>query len=400
MKLNERFSSVLRPALLRKPGTKKLLSLGTATLALTALLWVFITTEESPLPRAVRVGAGAPGTIEQPYETAPRGLSRQRKDFDKALYILENAASSDERLSSYFTRLQRRVRGEASMPEIGSGVRVIERETEDDQVVVMEPLSARGESETAPDQPPTKNVLAKLKGFIGSPMVEVSRTADPAPAAEIKVAADRKQAPDSSLLTVGDVTFEMNPAIKRWIDYYTESQRGRQTMQIGIKRSGSYLDLARAEFERLDVPEDLVWLAHVESVWHMTAMSPAAAGGLWQFIPSTAKDYGLTVSQEYDERLDPVKQTRVAAEYLRDLYTIFGDWALAMAAYNCGEPRVMQAIVKNGRADFWELHQKHLLPQETLNYVPKILAAIEVASRAESYGFSSVAQMEENAAGR
>ncbi|HET9529988.1 MAG TPA: lytic transglycosylase domain-containing protein, partial [Blastocatellia bacterium] len=350
---------------------------------------MFIATKESPLPRAVRVGAGEPDTIEQPYETAPRGLSRQRKDFDKALGILENAASSDERLSSYFTRLQKRVRGKASMPEIGSGVRVIERETEDDQVVVMEPLSARGESEAAPDQSPIKNVLAKLKGFMGSPMVEDSRTADPAPAAEIKVAADREQAADSYLLTVGDVTFEMNPAIERWIDYYTESQRGRQTMQIGINRSGSYLDLARAEFQRLDVPEDLVWLAHVESVWHMTAMSPAAAGGLWQFIPSTAKDYGLTVSQQYDERLDPVKQTRVAAEYLRDLYTIFGDWALAMAAYNCGEPRVMQAIVRNGRADFWELHQKQLLPRETLNYVPKILAAIEVASRAESYGFSS-----------
>jgi membrane-bound lytic murein transglycosylase D len=108
----------------------------------------------------------------------------------------------------------------------------------------------------------------------------------------------------------------------------------------------------------------------------------------------------LTVSQEYDERLDPEKQTQVAAAYLRDLYTIFGDWALAMAAYNCGEPRVMNAVVKNGNADFWELHEKQLLPQETLNYVPKILAAIEVAGQAERYGFSPDSQPETSYAGR
>jgi membrane-bound lytic murein transglycosylase D len=85
-----------------------------------------------------------------------------------------------------------------------------------------------------------------------------------------------------------------------------------------------------------------------------------------------------------DERADPLKQTRVAATYLRDLYTIFGDWALAMAAYNSGEPRVMEAVVKNGRANFWELYDKQLLPKETRDYVPKILAAIKVVGQADN----------------
>ena len=165
-------------------------------------------------------------------------------------------------------------------------------------------------------------------------------------------------------------------------------------MTIGIERSNSYLDMARAEFRRAGVPEDLVWLALVESVWNPSAVSPAAAGGIWQFIPKTATEYGLRVASGNDERADPLKQTRVAATYLRDLYTIFGDWALAMAAYNSGEPRVMDAIVKNGRANFWELYDKQLLPKETRDYVPKILAAINVAGHADVYGLTPATEIE------
>jgi peptidoglycan lytic transglycosylase D len=172
------------------------------------------------------------------------------------------------------------------------------------------------------------------------------------------------------------------------VNYYTATTIGRQTMKIGIERSSSYLEMARAEFRSAGVPEDLVWLAFVESVWNPRAVSPAAAGGIWQFIPATATDYGLKVQFGNDERADPFKQTRAAAVYLRDLYTIFGDWTLAMAAYNSGEPRVMGAIVKNGNANFWELYDKHLLPKETCNYIPKILAAIKLASQAEFYGFA------------
>jgi membrane-bound lytic murein transglycosylase D len=255
----------------------------------------------------------------------------------------------------------------------------------------MKKLSATDAIAPTLDQARRKSLWARLTGFFDSR--EDSRTIN-----NTSIPAD--DSANSTPLTVGDMVFEMNPAIERWVNYYTESQRGRQTLQIGISRSISYLNLARVEFRRMGLPQDLVWLAQVESVWHASAVSPAAAGGLWQFIRATAEDYGLNVSEEQDERLDPAKQTKVAAAYLRDLYTIFGDWALAMAAYNCGEPRVMGAIVKNGRADFWEIRQKKLLPQETLNYVPKILAAIAVTSQAENYGFSSDAQVEAAGEGR
>jgi membrane-bound lytic murein transglycosylase D len=170
-------------------------------------------------------------------------------------------------------------------------------------------------------------------------------------------------------------------------------------MAIGIDRSNSYLEMAREEFRKAGVPEDLVWLGFVESVWNPKALSPAAAGGIWQFIPATATDYGLHVESGNDERADPAKQTRAAAIYLHDLYTIFGDWALAMAAYNSGEPRVMGAIVKNGRANFWDLYEKQLLPKETCDYVPKILAAIKVAGQAEEHGLLASRRAPVNSSG-
>ena len=175
------------------------------------------------------------------------------------------------------------------------------------------------------------------------------------------------------------------------MNYYGATPIGRSTLKIGIGRSNLYLEMARAEFRSAGVPEDLVWLAFVESVWNPRAVSRAAAGGIWQFISATATDYGLTVQSGNDERADPFKQTRVAAAYLRDLYTIFGDWTLAMAAYNAGEPGVMGAIIRNGDANFWEMYDRRLLPRETCNYIPKILATIKLASQAEFYGLASQA---------
>lgn len=386
MKFFERFSNLERTSS-RKPTTKKLLSMGIATMVLSAIMWIFIAAQETSLPHSESPVDESLAAIEPSSEFTARGLSRQREDFDKALGILTSAALTDEQLSRYLTRVQKRVRGESASPEVGASVRVVKQYRKSAQPVELKRLSTAGASNPLPTQAQSKNVWVKLKNFFGSKKTNDSQATDNAKAAPVA-----GSAPGS--LTVGDMRFETNPAIERWINYYTVSRGGRQTMQVGINRSGSYLSLARAEFRQLGVPQDLVWLAHVESVWHVKAVSPAAAGGLWQFIPSTAMDYDLTISHEYDERLDPAKQTLAAATYLRDLYTIFGDWALAMAAYNCGEPRVMNAIVKNGKADFWELHQKQLLPKETLNYVPKILAAITVASQADSYGFSPDDQLE------
>jgi hypothetical protein len=312
-------------------------------------------------------------------QVEPRGLSRSRSDFEKAVNILAEAADKNNHLAKYYERVSSRVKGEAGTAEHGSGVRVVKARKN----------SKDGGATVASVKADSKD----MKDYAGSPMVA---SAQPLSANDSSRDAGAVKA-DYGLegianLTVGDMTFEMNPAIERWINYYTNTTGGRNTLNIGLKRSRQFIEMSREEFRRLGVPEDLIWLAMVESVWNPTAVSPAAAGGLWQFIPKTAMEYGLKVETGNDERNDPLKQTRVAAEYLRDLYTIFGDWALAMAAYNSGEPRVMDAIVKNGRANFWELYDKQLLPKETRDYVPKILAAIKVVGDLDGGALATVAK--------
>ena len=404
MKLYRSVLSNLNASLFKASRKRKVLSTGSASLALGLSVFLFTGAGDIGQPVAsVAPAVETAATAEQVAVMTPRSLSRQRKDFDKALGILADAAATNQKLAEYQKRVEKRVTGQAILPESGSGVRVVKAAARNRAAVKpsLGDASNSGQSASKPG-----GVWAKLKSFVGSPMEETAQPAETAaslaqsdPRMAGLVAEPEQVSRPAVRLTVNDMAFEKNAAIDKWINWYTATQGGRRTMTIGIDRSGEYLDMARAEFRAAGLPEDLVWLAHVESVWHAEARSPAAAGGIWQFIPRTATDYGLTVEAGNDERFDARKQTRVAAVYLRDLYTIFGDWALAMAAYNCGEPRVMEAVVKNGRADFWELHEKNLLPKETLNYVPKILAAITVARNAESYGVAPIAKADELLAG-
>lgn len=256
-----------------------------------------------------------PATAAPVAEIPARGLSRQRADFEKALDILADAANANPHLADYYKRVTKRIEGQATRTESASGVHAMkvrrDPPVETDKLVadVQMPVPALPGADAVP----------------GIPTVAANDT----PAATDEAAADTATiASDNDLpspLTVGDMGFQMNPAIEHWVNYYTTNKTGRQTMTIGITRSSAYLDMARQEFRRAGVPEDLIWLAHVESVWNPRALSPAAAGGIWQFIPKTAKEYGMTVESGNDERADPMKQTRVAAAYLRDLYTLFGD---------------------------------------------------------------------------
>ena len=373
MKLNRILVSSSDGVSSKKLIVKKLLSTIITTALMGAATLLF-----SSFHKSAPVQIAAQTDDEVVEQIAPRGLSRKRSDFDKAINILADAAATDSDLADYYSRVAKRVKGEAAKPEKGSGVRVVKAKRKinppSDSKTGTQTASADGQIPRPPD------------GLKESAQAAIA--AAPAPSLPVP---DGYVSPSTDLparLTVGDMAYNMNSAIERWVNYYTATQGGRRTMTIGIERSNSYLEMARAEFRRAGVPEDLVWLALVESVWNPKAVSPAAAGGIWQFIPKTATEYGLRVASGNDERADPMKQTRVAAAYLSDLHTIFGDWALAMAAYNSGEPRVMDAIVKNGRANFWELYDKQLLPKETRDYVPKILAAIKVASQANAYGFT------------
>ena len=328
-------------------------------------------------------GGDPPNTVyeDEPASSVRLGLSRQRPAFRKALNMLAEAAPTNQRLADYYERVTRRVKGDSDDHErnVGAGM------------VVTVPRSKMGRSDAAEISSTGTSIHQSQTSSQGlMPSAQAAAISEPAHSRRNSTEDDSNSPTNAQLeLTVGDIEFDTNPAIDEWMNYYAATPQGRNTLKVGIERSNSYLEMARAEFRSAGVPEDLVWLACVESVWNPRAVSPAAAGGIWQFIPSTASEYGLTVASGNDERADPYKQTRVAAAYLRDLYTIFGDWTLAMAAYNSGEPRVMGAIVKNGNANFWELYDKQLLPKETCHYIPKILATIKLASQAEVYGLVS-----------
>jgi len=133
----------------------------------------------------------------------------------------------------------------------------------------------------------------------------------------------------------------------------------------------------------------LIYLAQAESAFQPLALSRAGARGIWQFVPWRGNEYGLKRSWWVDERQDPEKATRAAAQHLRDLYGLFGDWYLAMAAYNCGPGNVQKGIERTGYADFWELYRRNVLPRETKNYVPIIVALTLIAKDAAHYGIQT-----------
>lgn len=184
-----------------------------------------------------------------------------------------------------------------------------------------------------------------------------------------------------------DFAFKPNALVQSFINYYTG--RGRATMETGLRRSGRFMTMARKIFKEEGVPQDIAWLGQVESAWSPVARSWAAAVGLWQFIPGTGARYGLKQDFYVDERSSFEKATRASARYLKWLAQRYdGNWELAMAAYNSGEGRVDGAIARSGYADFWEIYSRGLIPNETRNYVPNILATILIAKEPEKYGFN------------
>lgn len=184
-----------------------------------------------------------------------------------------------------------------------------------------------------------------------------------------------------------DFNFRPNALVQSFINYYMG--RGRATMEQGLRRSGRFMEMARKIFKEEGVPQDIVWLGQVESAWSPVARSWAACVGLWQFFPPTGARYGLRQDYYVDERSSFEKATRASARYLKWLANRYdGNWELAMAAYNSGEGRVDSAIARSGYADFWEIYSRGLIPQETRNYVPNILATIIIAKNPEKYGFS------------
>jgi membrane-bound lytic murein transglycosylase D len=162
----------------------------------------------------------------------------------------------------------------------------------------------------------------------------------------------------------------------------------KDSIQTSLIRSGRYRDLIDKALAEEKLPKGLAYLPVIESAYLPTLTSSAGAHGIWQFMPETAREYGLRVDWWVDERADPERSTRAAASYLKDLHRMFdGDWALALAAYNCGPNRVRRKLEENGATTFWELLEAAALPKETRGYVPTFFATLLIASDPATYGF-------------
>jgi membrane-bound lytic murein transglycosylase D len=184
--------------------------------------------------------------------------------------------------------------------------------------------------------------------------------------------------------TRSDLPLMMTDQVASYINYF--STRGRGTLENALTRSGRYDEMMRRVLKEEGVPQDLIYLAQAESGFHPLALSRAGARGIWQFMASRARGYGLQRDWWIDDRQDPEKSTRAAARHLKDLYHQFGDWYLAMAAYNSGPGTVQSAVKRTGFADFWELYRRNVLPKETRNYVPIIVAVTIMAKNPGQYG--------------
>jgi peptidoglycan lytic transglycosylase D len=217
---------------------------------------------------------------------------------------------------------------------------------------------------------------------------------EPAPideANEVTTAVDPnvKARAEAQLKTLqSDLPLIMNDYVAGYINYF--STHGRSVFENALIRSGRYREMILRIFREEGVPQDLIYLAQAESGFKPLALSRARARGMWQFMASRGTGYGLHRSWWVDDRQDPEKATRAAARHLKDLYNQFGDWYLAMAAYNSGPGNVQQAVKRTGYADFWELYKRNVLPGETKNYVPIILAMTIMSKNPAQYGLDGI----------
>lgn len=197
---------------------------------------------------------------------------------------------------------------------------------------------------------------------------------------------------DNTPPPVDEVTFDFPITINKQVQFYLDQFQGKQRRHFSrwLARSTQYQEDIETELQKAGLPLDLVYLAMIESGFNPSAYSYAHAAGLWQFIRGTGRNYGLRIDSWVDERREPKKSTQAAIKYLSFLHNEFGDWYLAVAAYNAGEGKIGRAIKKYKTRDFWQLAGHRYLALETKRYVPKLIAAIIIAREPAKYGFTDI----------
>lgn len=236
------------------------------------------------------------------------------------------------------------------------------------------------------------SALEKVRSYEGAPdpaETPADLDADAAQLAEVAPAA----VPDEVRRERHGVPVDPDDeTVKRFIALYTGKEPRRRAVEEALGRAERYKPMMTAALRKAGLPEELFWLVMAESEFKMKAVSWAGAGGLWQFMPATARKYGLEVGFWVDERYDPEKATGAAIRYLKDLHEWFGDWHLALAAYNRGENGVMRDMAFTRSTEFGELAGRGALPNETSNYVPKFMACVLLGEHPERYGLKPVPQ--------
>jgi membrane-bound lytic murein transglycosylase D len=224
--------------------------------------------------------------------------------------------------------------------------------------------------------------IDEVPGFDKAPLDDIVTMTFPVdPRIKDKVQSEVKQTSSALPLVVNDTVLS-------YINYF--NGRGHRTIEAGLERAGKYRAMISRILAEEGVPQELIHLAQAESGFLPRAVSRAAAEGLWQFVKFRGNEYGLKQTPYSDDRLDPEKATRAAAHHLHDLYNEFGDWYLAIAAYNCGPGVIEKAVERTGYADFWQLRARRMLPIETTNYVPIILAMTIMSKNAQEYGLDHI----------
>ncbi len=272
-------------------------------------------------------------------------------DFDHAVKLIVKSgfqADDDPRLSKLFDELGK----EVSPDEINAAVSGGDEE--------------QAQTQAAPAQPAPIDEIDNLSLPAGDPRLAMKA--------------------ESELISVRhDLPLTVNDSVLRYLSFFT-TPRGHAIVEHGIERGGRYDAMIRAVLKQEGLPQDLIYLAQAESAFQPDAVSRAGARGIWQFMPFDGEKYDLDRTYWTDERSDPEKATHAAAQYLRNLYGMFGDWYLAMAAYNSGPLTVARAIERTGYADYWQLQKMRALPVETQNYVPIIIALALVSKDPSLYG--------------
>ena len=199
----------------------------------------------------------------------------------------------------------------------------------------------------------------------------------------------RAQAEAELKTTQSDLPLVMNDYVASYINFFSNTTKGHNTIVNSLTRAGRYKDMIERVLREEGVPQDLIYQAVAESGFRPQAVNPRSrAGGMWQFMPGDA--FAPARSAWYDERFDPEKSTRAYAKYIKYLYNQLGDWYLAMASYDWGAGNIQRAVERTGYADFWELYRRNNLPQETKNYVPIILAVTIMAKNPKQYGLTDL----------